>query len=52
MEMSMLLAKIHMKYDLELIDRDLDWEGKSHVHVQWWKPKLMVRLSPCGQGTA
>lgn len=48
----MALAKIHLRYDLELMDSDLDWEGKSNIHIQWWKPKLMIRLSPCGQDTA
>lgn len=44
--MSLLLAKLHFSYDLELIDKELDWEGQSHMHVMWWKPNLQVRLHP------
>jgi len=44
--MSSLLAKLHFKYNLELVDKHLDWEGESHMYVQWWKPKLRVWVSP------
>ncbi len=43
-EISLILAKLHWTYDLELLDKDLDWEGQSHMHVMWWKPALNVRL--------
>ena len=45
MEMSLLLAKMHFVYDLELVDERLDWEGSSHLHVQFWKPNLWIRFS-------
>ena len=45
-EMSLLLAKLHFSYDLELVDKNLDWERQSHMHVMWWKPSLKVRLRP------
>lgn len=44
--MSLLLAKMHFSYDLELVDKSLDWEGQSHMHVNWWKPDLHVRMFP------
>lgn len=45
MELNLILAKMIWKYDLELVNKDLDWEGQSHMHVMWWKPKLMVRFT-------
>lgn len=44
MEMSLILAKLLFTYDLELLDKNLDWEGQSYMHVQWWKPELWVRF--------
>ncbi|KAL5041775.1 hypothetical protein BDW71DRAFT_217421 [Aspergillus fruticulosus] len=44
MEMNLILAKMLWKYDLELVNPKLDWEGQSHMHVMWWKPSLMVRF--------
>ncbi|PGG97499.1 hypothetical protein AJ79_09169 [Helicocarpus griseus UAMH5409] len=41
-EMNLILAKMHWTYDMELVDKDLDWEGSSHMHVMWWKPSLPV----------
>lgn len=45
LEISLILAKLHWMYDLELLDKSLDWEGKSHTHVMWWRPKLPVQLT-------
>lgn len=42
--MSLILAKLNYKYDLELINKGLDWEKESHVHVMWWKPELRVKF--------
>lgn len=44
MEMSLILAKMLWRYDLELVNEELDWLGESKVHVMWWKPELMVRF--------
>ncbi|MCJ1296591.1 hypothetical protein MMC34_008157 [Xylographa carneopallida] len=44
MEMSLLLAKIFFNFDVQLVDDSLDFEGQSHMHVQWWKPEMRVRL--------
>lgn len=45
MEISSILAKLHFRYDMDLVDEGLDWEGESHMHVMWWKPELRVRMS-------
>lgn len=42
--MSLTLATLHLKYDLELVDNNLDWLGSSKLHVMWWKPELRVRF--------
>jgi hypothetical protein len=46
MEMSLTLAKLHCTYDIEAVNPNLDWEGKSHCHVMWWKPDLWIRFTP------
>ncbi|OCL11142.1 putative cytochrome P450 [Glonium stellatum] len=44
MEINLILAKMLWKYNLELLNPDMDWEGKSYVHVMWWKPEVKVRF--------
>ncbi|KAL8708612.1 MAG: hypothetical protein Q9220_006548 [cf. Caloplaca sp. 1 TL-2023] len=44
LEMSLILAKLNFKYDLEMVNKGLDWEGESHMHVMWWKPELRVKF--------
>ncbi|KAI4107532.1 MAG: hypothetical protein L6R37_001492 [Teloschistes peruensis] len=44
MEMNLLLAKMLWTYDLELVNKNLDWLKEGKVHVLWWKPKLFVRF--------
>ncbi|KAL9586169.1 MAG: hypothetical protein Q9212_001090 [Teloschistes hypoglaucus] len=44
MEMNLLLAKMLWTYDLELVNKKLDWLKEGKVHVLWWKPKLFVRF--------
>ena len=38
----MTLAKLHFLYDLELIDRNIDWQRDSRMYLLWKKPPLMV----------
>ena len=45
-EMNLILAKLHFKYDLKLTDPGLDWEGQSTLHVMWSKPSLYVQIAP------
>ncbi|KAI9368157.1 cytochrome P450 [Aspergillus egyptiacus] len=44
MEMNLILAKMLWTYNLELVNKDLDWLKEGKVHVLWWKPKLMIRF--------
>lgn len=43
MELNLVLAKLLWSYDMELVNRDIDFIQSSTVHVLWWKPKLFVR---------
>ncbi|KAI1130843.1 cytochrome P450 [Nemania abortiva] len=45
MEMRTTLAKIILAFDLELVDKDLDWLRDSQMHTLWKKPALRVRAS-------
>ena len=42
--MSLELTKIIHKYDMELVDPDLDFEAGCHMHFMWWKPQLRIRF--------
>ncbi len=44
MEMTLLMAKIIWTYDLELVNKEINWLQEGKVHVLWWKPKLFVRF--------
>lgn len=44
MEMNLLMAKIFWTYDLELVNKEVNWLKDGKVHVLWWKPKLFVRF--------
>lgn len=44
MEMNLILAKLFWRYDIELVDPALDWEGQSQVHVMWTKPELRLKF--------
>ena len=45
MEISLIMAKMHWMYDLDLVNKNLDWEGQSHMYFLWWKPALNIRFS-------
>lgn len=42
------LAKLHFKYDLELLDTHVDWLNDSKMHTLWQKPGLNVKVIPRG----
>ncbi|KAJ0120937.1 benzoate 4-monooxygenase cytochrome P450 [Diaporthe amygdali] len=46
LEMRTMLAKIHYKYDLELVDPKLDWHAQSQMHTLWQKPVMKVIVTP------
>ena len=43
-QVSLLLAKLHFTFDMELL-KGIDWERESRIHVMWWKPQLPVRMT-------
>ncbi|KAG9963016.1 benzoate 4-monooxygenase cytochrome P450, partial [Aureobasidium melanogenum] len=45
-ELSLTMCKLHYKYDLELVNTDLDWHRDSKMHIVWHKPEMMVRVKP------
>ncbi len=38
------LAKLHFKYDLELLETEVDWLKDSGMHTLWKKPSLNVKV--------
>lgn len=46
MEMTLLITKIFWKYDLELVNKDVDWLRDGKLHVLWHKPQLVIRFHP------
>ncbi|KAI0146314.1 putative cytochrome P450 [Xylariaceae sp. FL1272] len=45
LQMSLVLSKIIYKYDIKLLNEDLDWEAQSKHYVMWWKAPIRVRAS-------
>ncbi|KAH0370261.1 benzoate 4-monooxygenase cytochrome P450, partial [Aureobasidium melanogenum] len=43
-ELNLTLCKLHYKYDLELVNTDLNWHRDSKMHIVWHKPAMMVRV--------
>lgn len=41
----LILAKLHFKFDVEAVDKNLDWVGKARFRLLWDKPELWVRLN-------
>ncbi|KAI0179440.1 cytochrome P450 [Hypoxylon sp. FL1284] len=48
-EMSVILAKLLWRYDLSAVDKALDWNRESHMHVMWSKPELWVQFEDRGK---
>lgn len=46
MELNTVLAKLHWKFDLTLLNQDLDWQRDSRMHTLWKKPELRVSVRP------
>ncbi|KZL72864.1 benzoate 4-monooxygenase cytochrome P450 (BCL4p) [Colletotrichum tofieldiae] len=43
MELNLVLAKLLWSYDMELVNKEVNFLEQSTVHVLWWKPALFVR---------
>ncbi|KAL4733555.1 cytochrome P450 [Aspergillus similis] len=44
MEINLILARLIWTYDMELVNKSMDWESESSLHVMWSKPELKVRF--------
>jgi hypothetical protein len=45
-EVRLLLAKLIFAYDMEIVDKTLDWEAEQQCFTLWQKPDLFVKVSP------
>lgn len=43
--MSLELAKMVWSYDMELVDKSLDFEAESRMFFQWRKAKMQIRFT-------
>lgn len=46
MELQTIMAKVSFRYDLELVNKELDWNRDSWMHTLWEKPSLLARVLP------
>ncbi|KAI3322257.1 cytochrome P450 [Xylariaceae sp. AK1471] len=51
LEMTSCLAKMLYRYDLELVNTDVDWEAASRCYVMWWKAPVFVLLKEVNCGS-
>lgn len=45
MEMRLVLAKMYFTFDIELLDKDLDWHRDARIYLIWQRRELNARLS-------
>ena len=45
-ELSTIIAKLYFTYDLELVNKDLDWQRDARMKTLWKKPELRVKVIP------
>ena len=45
MELRLIIAKLVWMYDVELVDKELDWNEANVTYILWWKPELNVKLT-------
>lgn len=43
--MRILIAKMVLLFDFELVDDDLDWDRDGQTFVLWQKPDLITRVN-------
>ena len=43
-EMRLIMAKLHFKFDLEAVDKKLDWDEATKFDFLWRKPPLVTHL--------
>ncbi|EAW12425.1 cytochrome P450 [Aspergillus clavatus NRRL 1] len=44
MEINLILARLIWMYDMETVNKSMDWESESSLHVMWSKPDLKVHF--------
>lgn len=42
MELRLTLARLFWRFDLVLLNGDLDWQRDSRMHTLWQKPELRI----------
>jgi hypothetical protein len=45
MEMRVILARMVLEFDWELLSRDVDWEKDNTLKMLWQKPELRIRFT-------
>jgi cytochrome P450 len=48
LEIRLILTKLLYKFDIELVDKDLDWYGESYMEMVWNTPPLKAVLKARG----
>jgi cytochrome P450 len=46
LQIRIVLARIILQFDWELVNKDIDFERETRVEVLWKKPALMVKYTP------
>ncbi|PIG81887.1 hypothetical protein AARAC_003711 [Aspergillus arachidicola] len=46
MEIRTIIAHLFFRYELDMVDKDLDWHKKSRIAPTWVVPELRVRVRP------
>lgn len=46
LELRLMFAKLHYKYDTELVGGHVDWNRDVEMHLLWKKPSIVTRLTP------
>ncbi|PYI24535.1 putative cytochrome P450 [Aspergillus violaceofuscus CBS 115571] len=46
LELRLTLAKLFYRYDLSLVDNELEWHKDAAMHLLWVKPSLMTQVLP------
>ncbi|KAK5658484.1 hypothetical protein OQA88_1873 [Cercophora sp. LCS_1] len=44
-KLRLIMAKLHYKFDMEAVEKDLDWIDKAKFRLLWAKPPLVVKLT-------
>ncbi|KAJ5142582.1 benzoate 4-monooxygenase cytochrome P450 [Penicillium bovifimosum] len=46
LELRLTLAKLYYRYDLKLMDDEVEWHRDVAMHLLWVKPKLITQVLP------